>query len=122
MKWTDDKIALGNEELNKFLDVKKDSANFASNRVATKGYYHVDWNWLMRAVQKINEEQQCKDAIRDLSYTISYLLSGYYGYTDFKRVPVTMTLENLWHRVVMYAMHVKDGKPIDIYRAYFSVK
>jgi len=104
------KYLQGNIEINKYLGKEITYKEYTPSIANVQGRYHQSWDWLMEAVQKINDEQQAPLAIRDLKYTITYLLSGYYGFTDFKRVPITMTLYNLWQRVVMYSMYKNNGE------------
>jgi hypothetical protein len=117
----DEIIRLGNNEINIYLEREVLLPHYSPCIVRTNGRYHVSWDWLMEVVEKINKEQQAKDAIRDLNYTITYLLAKGYGYTDFERLRTTFTLKNLWRRVVLYCQYKNNGdKPVTTEEVYVT--
>lgn len=101
-------VIKGNEEINKYLGVEISHKKYAPTIVATNGSYHKSWDWLMNVVEKINEEQQVDDELRDLNYTISNLLSSGFLYHDHPTM--TFTLENLWYKVVDYCAYKNNLK------------
>ena len=112
-------IRMGNAEINTYLEREITHKEFAPSIANTNGRYHVSWDWLMEVVEKINKEQQAKDAIRDLNYTIRYLLASGYGYTGFERLHTTFTFNNLWRRVVLYCQYRNNGdKPVEAEDVY----
>lgn len=107
---SEETIKKGNLEINKYLGKEITHKEYAPTIANLNGSYHKDWNWLMDVVERINQnDMQCEGAIRDLKYTITYLLGGYYGFTDYKRLAVTFTRENLWARVVVYCQYKNNG-------------
>lgn len=78
--------------------------------------YHKSWDWIMPVIEKINSTHNKNTANgsiivgRDLQYTIQYLLSGGYGFTEHKRETVFFTLENIWERAVLFIKWYNENK------------
>lgn len=64
------------------------------------------WELLMEVVAVINTHHKMNLRMRDLMYTMEYLLSGGYKFGSEEPLHVlTLTKENLFERCAMYAKH-----------------
>ncbi len=78
--------------------------------------YHKSWDWIMPVVIQINSTHNQVDGRiligRDIMYTLRHLLGSGYGFTEYKREQLPMTVENVWIRSVEYIKYLnKNQKP-----------